>query len=512
VRALHPEYAPSDPVSVGPDAAIEQQLRKGELVLRLGVGGAIRGMVVDPEGQPVAGASVLVGDMYVSNAKKLQTQADGGFEVSGCARGKVTITAEANGFAATAVLAEVGAPDPVRIVLSAGKPFLVKVVDRAGSPVAGADVWVNTARAALGLMPEGSPRFRVLGKTDSNGLAAFANIPRTEAEYGASAPMHIGPCGLRVRPDESEVAITLSPALVVSGTVKDAATGQPVPKFRIVTGRPEPEGPYWSTIDRFNPSFEGGSFRHVYEEAVVCETNNSGYLLKFEAEGYLPFVTRFIAPDEGEVSMAIALQPSSSRLITILNPDGSPAAWTDVGLPDLARGNSLPLVPGGFNDYSRTDGALLKADQQGRIKLAATDSIKRLIAANSAGYGEFDAEGLADGAALRLAPWGRIEGCLTNADQTIPREVDFAFHGGLADEGIVADILSGFHIKPDASGHFVLPMVPPGQHHLRERFPNSDGHSWSYGRSVAVEVRAGQTAWVAFETNAAPALAEEAAH
>src|SRR6266496_1612085 len=69
-----------------------------------------------------------------------------------------------------------------------------------------------------------------------------------------------------------------------------------MPKFKIATGRPESRGTFWSTIDRFHPTFEGGTFRHVYEEAVVCDATNSGYLLKFEADGYAPYLSRFIAP------------------------------------------------------------------------------------------------------------------------------------------------------------------------------------------------------------------------
>src|SRR5262249_49272435 len=158
-----------------------------------------------------------------------------------------------------------------------------------------------------------------------------------------------------------------------------------IPKFRIVTGRPEPEGPYFSNMDRFVLNFAGGEFHHAYDEAVALG-ENAGYLLRFEADGYAPSVSRVIAPDEGSVQLAVSLRPMSMRHLTVLNPDGTPAPWTDVGLLDRMKNGCLALKPGGLEHYASSDGALQQTDGQGAIQLPADGELHRVIVANMSGY------------------------------------------------------------------------------------------------------------------------------
>ncbi|MBI3851288.1 MAG: sigma-70 family RNA polymerase sigma factor [Verrucomicrobia bacterium] len=505
VFASHPDHAESLAIRVATDAETERQMREGTLVLHLGAAGTVRGLVVDPDGNPVNKAKVLIGKLYYSDSKKLETAADGSFEVRGCARGKAIITVEANGFAATGAEADVDAAEPVRIVLSRGKSLLVKVIDREGLPVAGAGVGVSPALERSGSRRDRVPQFALDTKTDADGKVLMPHVPDMDLNLGVWADGYMNVCGMNVPPDERELQVTLPPVLTVSGTVRDATTGKLVPKFQIVTGRPEMRGPYWSTIDRFHPTFEGGTFRHVYDEAVVCEATNSGYLLKFEADGYAPYVSRLIAPDERSVQLEIALQPAESRQLIVVNPDGTPASWADVGLPELAKNNSLLLVPGGFDvSYNRTDGARQKTDQQGRFKVPASEPIRRVVIASSAGYADVSIEGLADGATVQLQPWGRIEGDLPGINnQSTQNEVTFSFHGTHAPEdGIWVDPFSGFRVKPDSTGHFVLPMVPPGRHGVQELIPFKNG--WSHGRKLEIEVLSGQTVQATFNTNAVP--------
>ncbi len=505
VYASHPEHAQSTAIRVGKDAEAERQLREGTCVLRLGAAGVIRGVVVDPEGNPVDKAQVLIGQLYASDSKKLQTVADGCFEARGCARGKATITVEAEGFAPTGAEADVDAAEPARIVLSRGRSLLVKVVDRDGQPLAGAGMGVRAARDSAGFIRKGVPEFALHRKTDADGRALLSHVPDMDLDLGVWADGYMNVCGLRVRRDEVEVLVTLQPPLIVSGTVRDATTGKPIPKFKLATGRPEPQGPNWSGIDRFHPAFEGGTFRHVYDEAVVCEVTNSGYVLKFEAEGYAPHVSRLIAADEGEVRMEVVLLRATPQQIQVLNPDGRPASWASVGFPEIAAGNPLMLVPGGLDlSYTRADGALQKTDSEGRFKLPLDAAIRRVVAANSAGYADVSTEGLADGAVVQLLPWGRIEGFLLDADsQPSTNRVAFLFNNmDEPDRGMIADIYSSFHVKPDSTGHFVLPLVPPGHHGVLELIPRAGG--WSHGRKAEIETRSGQTAQATFGNSSAP--------
>src|ERR1017187_7655633 len=117
--------------------------------------------------------------------------------------------------------------------------------------------------------------------------------------------------GVSVHPDGEEHLIALGPALVLTGTVRDATSGEKIPKFRITGGWPvtnvfyHTSQPGWAPIARFTVSYEGGEFRHVMEEPVVL--GNPDFIFKFEADGYSPFVTRVIRGDEGVVPLAVTL-------------------------------------------------------------------------------------------------------------------------------------------------------------------------------------------------------------
>ena len=164
------------------------------------------------------------------------------------------------------------------------------------------------------------------------------NAPDQELAFDVTAAGYMRSGDVKLQPDGTEHVITLQPALTISGTVRDAATGQPIPRFRIVTGWPNwnpidnTTNFQWSTIDRFWLSFDGGKFQHTYEEPVLGGTPNHGFVFKFEADGYAPFVTHPVAATERDVRFDVTLNPASATEVTVLQPDGGPASGVDIGL------------------------------------------------------------------------------------------------------------------------------------------------------------------------------------
>lgn len=495
-------------VSSEPDA--QQQLRNGSYVFHLVAGTTITGMVVDPDGNPISGAKVRVGTLYTSGTRTTKTEADGAFSLSGSAAGRQVLTAEAEGFAPTTIEVNSGTKAaPVRLVLNRGQALSVRVIDRSRNPIANASVDVEPNLEMKPNGEQGRPQTFVRHRrTDTNGVAFFADLPDYDLWVSATASGFIGAGGITVRAGGAELVVNLVSNLVVTGTVRDAITGAPIPKFRVRAGKPDTRGPNFSEIDRFVLNFAGGEFHHVYDEAVSIG-ENKGYLLRFEADGYEPFVSRLIAPDEGYAELEVALRPASTRSLAVLNPDGTPAAWTDVGLLDVARGSCLSLVPAGFerNHYPRTDGALQQTDADGVVKLRSTDEVHWIAVANAAGYLETNVDNLADGATIQLQPWGRVEGTLPEDHKN--RSPQWEVWIQLIQPRLNA-IMAGlpFHVMADASGNFVLPRVPPGRIWVMfgVKTPMSET-TWTYtgGRTKEVVVHPGETAQVTFdaENNAA---------
>jgi len=503
--ASHPEHVESEFVWANRHKEALKQLLDGSHVFRLGRAVLVRGTVVASDGQPVPDAKVMVGHMGESGRREGKTKSDGTFAVSGCKPGENLLTADAKGFAPTTLKVNLAADsEPFRLTLQPGRLLRLRVVARSGQPVPNANVWLNTFDDGVVGQRAEKPALTQVEfhrKTDSEGRVEWDGAPNQELVFDIAAPGYMRMDGIKVRPDGQEHVITVPPSLTISGTVRDASSGQPIPKFRIITGWPtwdpiNQTNAQWSTLDRFWLNFAGGEFRHVFEEAVISGMSNPGFVFKFEAEGYAPFVTRAVGPEEAKVSFDVALRAVESKVVTVLRPDGRPARGAEIGL--VAPGVRLDLLPGGFShDNLSVPENLLVSDKDGQFKLPADDSVTRVVATHAEGIADVSRADLATDPVVRLQPWGRLEGTYVSGGKAVGgRELFFEY----GQDGQVA-ISSGFdayRIKTDESGHFAFPQVPPGKHRLMRRIEHKYGSqtAWSHQPLEEVEIRPGETTQV----------------
>ena len=164
-------------------------------------------------------------------------------------------------------------------------------------------------------------------QTDAEGHLEWDNAPDQELAFDVTAAGYMRSSDVKLQPDGIEHVITLQPALTISGTVHDATTGQPIPRFRIVTGWPNWDpvvdnttNVQWSTIDRFWLSFHGGKFQHTYEEPVVGRHTNLRFVFKFEANGYAPYRHARGSGTERDIRFDVTLNPASATEVTVLCP------------------------------------------------------------------------------------------------------------------------------------------------------------------------------------------------
>jgi len=505
-QAKHPEHVSSGMIFTSRDPKAENEMREGTHVFRLGRAVVLHGLVVDSDGAPVPDAKVLVGTIGSSSRRETNSQANGTFTIGGCKPGKNLVSAEGGGFAATTREIEVtDESEPIRITLQRGKTLRLRVMDQAGQPVRGAHIMLETF--PTGQADPKRPRSVQAdfhAKTDAEGKAVWENAPDAELilDFQASGFMRVD--GVTIQPDGKEHLVTLPPALVITGTVRDAENGQPIPRFRIITGWPSPDhatgkmNALWSAIDRFWLTFTGGEYRHAFEEPLVVGTENRGYLLKFEADGYAPFVSRLLGANEGEVRLDVILRPAAAMTVTVTKPDGRPAANADVGL--VASGARLQIIPGGFSrSHMDNGGSLLTCDRQGQFRLPADDSINRVIVACADGYAEATRASLAADPSIRLQPWGRLEGTSYAADKPAAgRQFQLQFMD--RDSTTVTFDFNAYRVETDADGHFAFPKAPPGHFRLRRLMPRPAAEAgatiWEFGESTEVEILPGKTSTV----------------
>jgi RNA polymerase sigma factor (sigma-70 family) len=494
--ARHSNYVGTAMIFAGHDRAVEKQLRDGSHVFKLGRAVTVTGIVVDGNGNPVPGAKILVGHVSESDRRNSITQSDGTFSSNGCPPSKQLITAIADGFAATTVevnLAE--SSGPVRITLSTGKILRLRVVDTLGNPIPKATLWYDCINGR-------SPDSKVIPvqldfnpKTDKAGRVVLTNAPDTVMNLTAYADGFLRISDLKIRPDGEEHIITLPRALVVHGVVYDHGTGLRIPKFRIAQGWPTVnpiEGTtnvQWSSIGRFWLDFSGGTYTHVFEEGVVGGSSNPGYVLKFMADGYTPYVSRVIGANEGDVELNVTLDPARTTTVTVVKPDGQPAAFADVGL--AFSGAHLKLSHGGFSrDNVQSGGTLSRTDANGTFVLEPDDSVIRVIVANPNGYGAVAPAALAANPVIQLQPWGRLEAtCFSGGQPVSGREYGLTF-GDVSPEALAFDF-DASRVTSDAQGKIVVEQLPPGNLKLVRHHPIN--HGWMDGDKTPFEIKPGET-------------------
>ena len=459
-------------------------------------------MVVDSKRQPVPDARVLVGHKGESGSRETTNRADGTFVVAGCASGQSVVTAQAKGYAPTTLQVDLTNNSPlIQITLRPGKPLRLQVVDTDGKPVRNASVWLDTYYWGRSTNPTVQVEFN--RQTDANGRLEWDDAPDQKLAFAVTALGYMRSGEVGIRPDGTEHLITLDPALTISGTVRDAATGQSIPRFRIVTGWPRLDpinnttNFQWSTIDRFWMSFDGGRFQHTYEEPALGGTPNPAFVFKFEANGYAPFVTRAVSASEREVHFDVSLNPASATEVAVLLPDGRPAGEVDVGL--VASGTWLALVPGGFSHENiQSGGSLLLTDGQGRFQLPPDSTVRRVVAAGPQGYGEATPAELANDPVIRMRPWGRLAGAyLTNGQPVVGAVLQFQYDE--RNRGPISCDFTAFQTKTDDEGRFVFAKVPDGNHEVMLVTTGTDQGGRQYWTSEPLQkvtIRSGETTTV----------------
>lgn len=217
-------------------AVVDDPGRETAVTVRLRDGVALAGTVIDPNGAPVEGASVVAEPVsrYESLAAPhldaVVTDAKGRWRITGVARESMRVGARHAGFAPTVTapisLEDGASREDIVIALERGARITGRVVDSAGAAVPGAEVRVMgeggaaavrrvTCDAGGGFSLEGLPRRRIY-------LAAFA-------EQASSGPTSIGLDG----GDRDGVVLRLERVATLGGTVV-TRSGEPVPEARVV--------------------------------------------------------------------------------------------------------------------------------------------------------------------------------------------------------------------------------------------------------------------------------------
>jgi peroxiredoxin len=465
----------------------------------------MKGRVVDGSGKPVKAALVDTGGTeYRDHRTPARTDVRGEYTLRGCEAGSAIVTAQAEGFGPEFV--EVNIPNGGEVeapVIRLGKAstLRVKVVDRAGKPVAGAYLQVGTWRGhdsllRIGAQSEVAWRSPWNAQTDAAGRFTWTSAP-VDAML-----VHIFKDGyMRMEPvpltaSNQEQVVTLDPGLVISGSVTDAVTGKPVPRFRVIQGFGQPQqrqgilswfqGKRNITWWRMRTvEYTGGRY------SMKFDTPGKESYVRVEAPGYEPAESRGFRSDEGAMIQDFGLKPAAGISGVVLLPDGRPAAGVQVVLG--TQENRASVRGGDVQENSNAETTTTGPD--GRLTVPKHDGGVLLVVAADAGFADATSDEFAKTGKLVLQPWGRIEGEVRNgrkpaAYQSVVYWPDWPSNRGGASRMQSYD----YHFRADSQGRFAIDRVIPGKGTIARVLDTSLRGEWC--GQEPVEVKPGQTTQV----------------
>ncbi len=295
VSIRHPEYMrKATALNTDEFALGEDGQPTAKTTIQRGI--TVTGTITDESGAPIAGA--VVRTKFVNDQREVKTRKGGVYQLLGCepVRTSLVVTAAGRAPELREVAIERDMPS-VDFKLKPGKTIRIRVLDAAGRPLPRTRIFFQSWRGdshryELGTIHE---------YTDKNGIWEWKEAPSDAVICDICPPggMTLGRETLIAR--DEEYVFRPPPALVISGRVIDAETKMPVKEFRVVPGwRARESHLSWSEDESFGS--KNGAYRLKHQHPRFA------FLIKIEADGYLPATSRDIKADEGNVTINVELK------------------------------------------------------------------------------------------------------------------------------------------------------------------------------------------------------------
>jgi len=391
VRFKHPDYRKEYTRFTGLQTDHRQILKPGL---------PVRGVVYDGKGKALPDAIVHMLPMshgdYQDDYMHALTNDQGEFSFR-CARDDMTdiqsekglalLLVESPGYLPTIKKIKAGPNTPeVDIHLAPGASLSGQVLDQQGNPVP--DAWT-----VVHPFPEQYEDYGLRGDyTDAQGGFTFEHVPK-QFLLTVGKPGFITVRRLPFPPEAGEPVVRMTPAMRLTGKVRDATTGTSVNAFELSLCSLDENGePKQQRSQRWEPFQQG-----VYEK-VIGESFTGKRVVMIRANGYSQGTSKSFGMDEGDQSLDFALTPDPSYQIArpqqpqkkvikgiVLTPQKTPAANVAICIYGELASNTQSSADGRFklvfSAVSRPFGAGPSSRRDEDCVIVARDQQNNLAAA-----------------------------------------------------------------------------------------------------------------------------------
>jgi hypothetical protein len=283
-------------------------------------------------------------------------------------------------------------------------------------------------------------------------------------------------------PSEQEYEITMPPLLKIHGKVVNAETAEPITDFKLLSGIDWGGGRSVSWQRRSIKTYTQGHYEIEFTFPYPA------HLIRIEADGYKPGVSRAIGSDEGEVTIDFALEKGMGPTGIVRLADGTPGAGAEVILCTPSQG---AYIRNGRNQQRR-DSQYVETKEDGKFSFPVQTDVYAIVVLHNEGYLEATDTELAESADLTLQPWATVTGkILIGKNPAANETVRLGFDRPI--DRSAPRIYHDYRAVTDSNGTFVFDRVPPGEATISRSIRISDRMT-RYSHSTSVEVEAGQTA------------------
>jgi peroxiredoxin len=493
-RVSHPDFTPTDFACEGGDVEDESitklpsgDYRSGKAGMVLTHGIELAGIVVDPEGKPVAETVITRNHEWRNTMAILTTGEDGRFKIANLKPGDMILTFQAKGLAAQTRLLTLsnGMPE-LRVDLKAGNMLQGKVVDDAGKAIAG-------ARAQMDRVELGPLEYDWSAYADDQGHFVWDAAPEGEHPYYFTAD------GYRPRSEPSLIAdgrdkiIVLHRAeqggkTIIDGQVTDAESKAAISKFAVYVKEFKDEA-----VSHFCTNIVDSN--GVYSVAV--DSADLGCMIEIAADGYAPQMSGKKSPADGDQGLNFAMEKGQGISGTVYLPDGKLAAGAEVAV--CGPETEAALGQGHFAD--RFQKTVTIANEKGEFVLPTLDGAQTVCAVLASGFGETNIDAAHEPLRITLAPWATIKGGAIAGGKPLAGQQIGLLRAASGPAGAKASLIrEEFTTTSGPNGEFVFSNVPPGKISVceivnHEYFPRlsmhvnagevADAHYGGEGRAIA---------------------------